>query len=202
MVIFLRNDIAKSAWQVVLAGTLCVLGFADLPAAFAQGAAGEASAPLILRSTLENLSRGFIPAGLPPALRIKSGQTVQIETFSHHGFVDDPVAFFKGYGISPEMVLPDLIGDWRIFLSPREAGRTAPTVPVSSAALNPATHLKFEYSTLSRGCHTAGMAAGRDAVSFPISLLKPIRKKSNSTLNEMWRCSTKKTKCLFSLSWE
>ena len=122
MVIFLRNDIAKSAWQVVLAGTLCVLGFADLSTAFAQGAAGEASAPLILRSTLENLSRGFIPAGLPPALRIKSGQTVQIETFSHHGFVDDPVAFFKGYGISPEMVLPDLIAVSKNLPRPKDGG--------------------------------------------------------------------------------
>jgi len=104
MVIFLRK-----ARQMVLAGTFCALSLGDLSAAFAQSPGGQTSAPLILRSTLENLSRGFIPVGLPPALRIKSGQTVQIETFSHHGFVDDPVAFFKGYGIWPEMVLPDLI---------------------------------------------------------------------------------------------
>src|SRR5262245_43961382 len=104
MVIFLRK-----ARQIVFAGTFCALGLGDLSAAFAQSPGGQASAPLVLRSMLENLSRGFIPAGLPPTLRIKSGQTVQIETFSHHGFVDDPVAFFKGYGISPEMILPDLI---------------------------------------------------------------------------------------------
>src|SRR5262245_28453219 len=130
MVIFLRNDIAKSARQVVLAGTLCVLGFADLSAAFAQGAAEEASAPLILRSTLENLNRGFITAGLPPALRIKSGQTVEIETFSHHGFVDDPVAFFKGYGISPEMVLPDLIAVSKNLPRPKDGGTHVLTGPV------------------------------------------------------------------------
>jgi hypothetical protein len=100
--IFSRKAIAKSARQVVLAGIFFALRLGQLPEVFAQGPAGETSAPLILRSTLENLSRGFIPAGLPPALRIKSGQIVQIETFSHHGFVDDPVTFFKGYGVSPE----------------------------------------------------------------------------------------------------
>ena len=73
MVIFLRK-----ARQMVFAGTFCALGLGDLSAAFAQGAAERASAPLILRSTLENLNRGFITEGLPPALRIKSGQTVQI----------------------------------------------------------------------------------------------------------------------------
>src|ERR1043166_1523261 len=73
--------------------------------------ATQATAPqtLILRSTPENLLRGFIPAGMMPALRIQSGQVVQIETFSHHGFVDDPAAFFKNYGISADMILPDLI---------------------------------------------------------------------------------------------
>lgn len=98
--IFSRKAIAKSTLRVVLAGIFFALGLGHPPEVFAQGPATETtSAPLILRSTLENLSRGFIPAGLPSALRIKSGQIVQIETFSHHGFVDDPVTFFKGYGI-------------------------------------------------------------------------------------------------------
>src|SRR5206468_4196040 len=89
--IFSRKAIAKSVQRVVLAGISFALLLGHLPEVFAQGPVAETSAPLILRSTLENLSRGFIPAGLPPALRIKSGQIVQIETFSHHGFVDDPV---------------------------------------------------------------------------------------------------------------
>src|SRR4030095_6693301 len=122
IMIFSRKAIAKSTLRVVLAGIFFALGLGHLPEVFAQGPAAEASAPLILRSTLENLSRGFIPARAPPAVRIKSGQTVQVDTFSHHGFVDDPVTFFKGYGISPEMILPDLIAASKKLPRPKDGG--------------------------------------------------------------------------------
>src|SRR5215470_18535128 len=102
----LRKDIGRSTRQGLLAGIFVVASLLVAALVFAQTPAPQSSSPLILRSTLENLVRGFIPVGAPPALRIKSGQTVQIETFSHHGFVEDPVSFFKGYGVSPEMVLP------------------------------------------------------------------------------------------------
>src|SRR5215510_9030612 len=125
-----QTAIAKSVRRAMLAGILLVSGWDSLSEAFAQGTAEQASAPLILRSTLENLSRGFIPAGLPPALRIKSGQTVEIETFSHHGFVDDPVAFFKGYGISPEMILPDLIAASKKLPRPKDGGTHVLTGPI------------------------------------------------------------------------
>ena len=98
MVSFSRTHVAKLAHRGLLAGIFLVMGLPEVPAILAQGAAPQASSPLILRSTIENLVRGFIPAGIAPALRIQSGQTVQIETFSHHGFVDDPVAFFKATG--------------------------------------------------------------------------------------------------------
>ena len=130
MVIFSRQDIAKSARRVVFAGIFFALGLGDLPEAFAQSPGGQTSAPLILRSTLENLVRGYIPAGLPPALRIKSGQIVQIDTFSHHGFVDDPVSFFKGYGISPEMILPDLIAASKKLPRPKDGGTHVLTGPI------------------------------------------------------------------------
>src|SRR5215475_2159098 len=125
MVIFLRK-----ARQMVFAGTFCPLGLGDLSAAIAQNPGGQTSAPLILRSTPENLNRGFITTDLPPALRIKSGQTVEIETFSHHGFADDPVAFFKGYGISPEMILPDLIVASKKLPRPKDGGTHVLTGPI------------------------------------------------------------------------
>jgi acetamidase/formamidase len=141
--IFSRKAIAKSVQRVVLAGISFALLLGHLPEVFAQGPVAETSAPLILRSTLENLSRGFIPAGLPPALRIKSGQIVQIETFSHHGFVDDPVTFFKGYGISPEMILPDLIAASKKLPRPKDGGTHVLTGPIYIDGAEPGDTLEI-----------------------------------------------------------
>ncbi len=62
----------------------------------------------LLRSTLENVKRGFISADTPPVLKIKSGETVRIDTISHGGVTEDPVAFFAAAGIPPEEVLDDV----------------------------------------------------------------------------------------------
>ena len=142
MVSFSRKHVAKLARRGLLAGIFLVMGLPDVPAIFAQGAAPQASSPLILRSTTENLVRGFIPAGIAPALRIQSGQTVQIETFSHHGFVDDPVAFFKGYGISAEMVLPDLIAASKKLPRPKDGGTHVLTGPIYIEGAEPGDTLE------------------------------------------------------------
>ncbi len=62
-----------------------------------------------LRSTPETVSWGYIAADLPPVLRIRSGQTVRIDTVSQQGLNTelDPVAFFGAAGIPPEQVLQD-----------------------------------------------------------------------------------------------
>ena len=67
MVSFSRKHVVKLARRGLLAGIFLVMGLPDVPAIFAQGAAPQASSPLILRSTIENLVRGFIPAGMAPA---------------------------------------------------------------------------------------------------------------------------------------
>ncbi len=62
-----------------------------------------------LRSTPETVSWGYIAADLPPVLRIRSGQTVSIDTVSHQGIntQQDPVTYFGAAGIPPEQVLQD-----------------------------------------------------------------------------------------------
>src|SRR4030067_2360755 len=62
-----------------------------------------------LRSTPETVSWGYIAADLPPVLRIRSGQTVRIDTVSHQGINTklDPVTYFGAAGIPPEQVLQD-----------------------------------------------------------------------------------------------
>jgi acetamidase/formamidase len=62
-----------------------------------------------LRSTPDTVIWGYFSADLPPALTIKSGQTVKIDTVSHQGLMskDDPATFFGSVGIPPDQVLQD-----------------------------------------------------------------------------------------------
>ena len=62
-----------------------------------------------LKSTTDTVLWGYIAANLPPALTVKSGQTVEIEALSHQGLTTnkDPEKFFAGYGIPGNEVLAD-----------------------------------------------------------------------------------------------
>ena len=63
-----------------------------------------------LRSVPGNVSWGLIPANAPPALRIRSGDVVRIDTVSQQGLTAgiDPVEFFGAAGIDPNRVLDDV----------------------------------------------------------------------------------------------
>src|SRR5215813_4432562 len=69
-----------------------------------------------LRSTPQTVVWGYIAADLPPALTIKSGQTVKIDTVSHQGLLtkDDPVTFFGAATIPPDQVLQDATDIYRM----------------------------------------------------------------------------------------
>jgi len=63
-----------------------------------------------LRSTADTVVWGYIEAGVRPALRISSGQTVSIDTVSHQGLLKgDPVAYFGEAGVRAGQVLQDAI---------------------------------------------------------------------------------------------
>ncbi len=63
----------------------------------------------ILRSTPDTVLWGYLAANLPPALSIRSGQIIEIETLSHQGLTTnkDPEKFFAAYGIPGNDVLAD-----------------------------------------------------------------------------------------------
>ncbi|WP_333586133.1 acetamidase/formamidase family protein [Phenylobacterium sp.] len=92
--------------------TLCLLATA---AAIALPAAAQDLTPLraapdhMLRSTPQTVLRGSISATRAPVLRVQSGQTVRIDTVSHGGMTDDPVAYFAQAGIPADEVLQDVI---------------------------------------------------------------------------------------------
>src|SRR5215472_11296853 len=93
-----------------MGGALIVGAVASLAvAAMAQTVPPNPSPDATLRSTPQTVVWGYISADLPPALTIRSGQTVKIDTVSHQGLLtkDDPVAFFGTAGIPPEQVLQD-----------------------------------------------------------------------------------------------
>ena len=88
----------------ILRGVACGLWLAGL-AASAAAQAPDAT----LRSTPDTVIWGYLTADMPPALTIKSGQTVKIDTVSHQGLMskDDPTTFFGTAGIPPDQVLQD-----------------------------------------------------------------------------------------------
>jgi len=63
-----------------------------------------------LPSTSRTVVWGRIPTDRPPVLRIKSGQTVRIDTVTHQGInQQDPIAHFGAAGIAPDQVLRDAV---------------------------------------------------------------------------------------------
>lgn len=65
-----------------------------------------------LPSTPETVSWGFLPnRGSKPALTIRSGSTVTIDTVSHEGILEDqgrdPVTYFGDHGVPEDQVLAD-----------------------------------------------------------------------------------------------
>ena len=88
----------------------------------AQTVPPNATPDATLRSTPETVIWGYLTADLPPALTIKSGQTVKIDTVSHQGLLtkDDPVTFFGQAGISQDQVLQDAIDIYKTV--PRSRG--------------------------------------------------------------------------------
>src|SRR5215831_17505589 len=65
----------------------------------------------VLRSTPDTVVWGYFAANIAPALRIKSGQTVRIDTVSHSGVntPEDPVSYFGKAGIPADQVLKDAV---------------------------------------------------------------------------------------------
>ena len=85
-----------------------------------------------LRSTPETVIWGYFAADIPPVLRIKSGQTVKIDTVSHGGVNTgvDPVTFFGRAGIAPDQVLKDAVDIYQKVTRPKGASAHILTGPI------------------------------------------------------------------------
>jgi len=85
-----------------------------------------------LVSTPANVVWGYIPVGVPPAVTIKSGQTVRIDTISHQGLLTDkdPAAYFGAAGIAPNQVLDDAKEVYRTVTRPKGGSAHVLTGPI------------------------------------------------------------------------
>jgi acetamidase/formamidase len=78
-------------------------------------------------STPENVSWGWYPLDKEPVLRIRSGETVRINTLTHVGATqdDDPVAYLSGLGIERDQIPQDLVDFWATREDRPREGRSA-----------------------------------------------------------------------------
>jgi acetamidase/formamidase len=100
--------------------------------ASAQPAPPDNKPDATLRSTPDTVVWGYFAADIPPALRIKSGQTVRVDTVSHGGVNTgvDPVTFFGRHGVAANEVLKDAIDIYEKVNRPRGASAHILTGPI------------------------------------------------------------------------
>ncbi len=105
---------------------------------------GFKSKPEVLRSTPETVSWGWIAADRAPVLRVKSGQTVRIDTVTHQGLNTDrdPIAFFGAAGIAAGKVLPDASDIYRQVKRAEGAGPHILTGPIHVEGAQPGDMLE------------------------------------------------------------
>jgi len=134
-----RSTWLFTAAMLALAGT-----------ALAQPAPPNNKPDATLRSTPETVVWGYFAADIPPALRIKSGQTVRVDTVSHGGVNTgvDPVTFFGRHGVAANEVLKDAIDIYEKVNRPSGASAHILTGPIYIEEAEPGDMLEVRILAL------------------------------------------------------
>jgi len=132
----------------------------------------------LLRSTPENVSWGWIAADRSPVLRVKSGQSVRIETVTHQGLNTDkdPVAFFGAAGIAPDEVLEDAKAIYRSVRRGEGAGPHLLTGPIHVEGARPADMLEVRVLDVAIRVPYGVNATGPGSGAVPDLLTQPAQK--------------------------
>lgn len=139
------NKSAKNFWiWLFVAVAFALFDLMPMHPTSAAQAPGTNAPQAVLRSTPENVVWGYLPANVPPALTIKSGQVVQIDALSHQGLLtnQDPVKFFGAHGISPDQVLPDAVEVYNKVKRPKGAAVHVLTGPIYIEGAEPGDTLE------------------------------------------------------------
>jgi acetamidase/formamidase len=163
----------------LLAVLVCALaGVAAGPAAAQTTVPLKATPDHTVRSTPDTVVWGYFAADIPPVLRIKSGQTVRIDTISHHGVnvPEGPVEFFGKAGIKREDVLQDQIDIHAKVKAPRGASAHVLTGPIYIDEAEPGDMLEVRIIALENRVPYGVNASNRGSGVLPELLTAPARK--------------------------
>jgi acetamidase/formamidase len=94
-------------------GRRAALAMVAVTVAISAAAWPQVKADVTLQSTPKTVVRGIFASDVPPVLRIRTGQTVRIDTVSHQGLQKNPVEYFAADGIPESQVLPDAIAIYK-----------------------------------------------------------------------------------------
>ena len=129
-----------------------------------------------LPAQTQNLSWGWIPTDKEPVLMIESGETVRIDTISHHGSTqdEDPVSFLAGFGVEPNQILQDVRDFWASRPGRPREGRTGAHVltgPIAIQGAEPGDMLAVHVLEVSPrtpyGFNSAGARSGALGDAYP-----------------------------------
>jgi acetamidase/formamidase len=175
----MRVDAATRLEGQLLTALLVVIVLLFLlgPAGYGQRSAAPAmTADHMLPSRPENATWGWIPIDAQPALTVRSGETVRIDTLSHHGTTqdEDPLTFLPKFGVKPDEILPDVRDFWASRPGrPREGrgGAHVLTGPVAIAGAEPGDMLEVQILDMTTrvpyGVNTTGPMSGVFGKDYP-----------------------------------
>jgi acetamidase/formamidase len=149
-----------------------------LGAITATAAIGAQNQPVahVVASRPETVVWGWIPIDRPPVATVQPGQTVRIDTLSHHGATqaEAPEALLAPYGVRPSEILQDVRDFWASRAGrPREGrgGAHILTGPIAVAGAEPGDMLEVEIVELTPrvpwGVNTTGPASGVLGPDYP-----------------------------------
>jgi acetamidase/formamidase len=128
-----------------------------LPNEILQPGKGPIHGQHYLPSLPDQVRWGYVPAlGATPVLRMRSGETVTVDSISHEGILEDqgrdPIAFFGSHGVPADQVLSDAIAVARHYTRTRRNfdvdGPHVVTGPVYIEGAKPGDVLKIEVLSL------------------------------------------------------
>ena len=154
-----------------------VLLFLLGPAGYGQRRpASGMAADHVVPSRPENVIWGWIPIDARPAVTVRSGQTVRIDTLSHHGATqdEDPVTFLPKLGVRPDEILQDVRDFWASRDGRSRQGRGGAHVltgPIAVADAEPGDMLEVQILELTPrvpyGVNTTGPTSGVFSKDYP-----------------------------------